>query len=24
VQLHEVTGIARHPQTGKTRRFIAR
>jgi hypothetical protein len=24
VRVHEVAGIARHPQTGKTRRFIAR
>jgi phenylacetate-CoA ligase len=24
VHLHEIAGIARHPQTGKTRRFIAR
>jgi len=24
VHVHEVTSIARHPQTGKTRRFIAR
>jgi hypothetical protein len=24
VHVHEVSGIARHPQTGKTRRFIAR
>jgi phenylacetate-CoA ligase len=24
VHVHEVAGIARHPQTGKTRRFIAR
>ncbi len=24
VQVHQVAGIARHPQTGKTRRFIAR
>ncbi len=24
VDVHEVAGIARHPQTGKTRRFIAR
>jgi hypothetical protein len=24
VHVHEVVGIARHPQTGKTRRFIAR
>jgi phenylacetate-CoA ligase len=24
VDVHQVAGIARHPQTGKTRRFIAR